>query len=57
MIRGDDKLKTIYLFRHSSPDKNSTLTNEFIPLSSDGVNLTKQLFNKVNKGCKNESNN
>lgn len=40
-------MKIIYLFRHSIPDKNSTLLNECIPLSQDGVNLVKQLVNKI----------
>ena len=41
-------MKTIYLFRHSSPKKNSTLTNEFIPISKAGEKLMKQLVNKLN---------
>lgn len=41
-------MKKIYLFRHSMPDRNSTLKNEYIPLSHEGENLIKQLFDKIN---------
>lgn len=47
MIQGDGKVKIIYLFRHSSPDKSSTLPNELIPLSQDGESLAMQLVNKI----------
>lgn len=40
-------MKTIYLFRHSKPDKNSNLKNEFIPLSNEGIKLIKDLFDKL----------
>lgn len=40
-------MKTLYLFRHSTPDKHSTLSNEYIPLSPEGKRLTKQLINKL----------
>lgn len=40
-------MKKIYLFRHSNPDKNSTLQNEYIPLSQDGKDLAKQLVDKL----------
>ena len=40
-------MKIIYLFRHSIPDKNSTLLNEYIPLSQEGENLAKELVNKL----------
>lgn len=40
-------MKIIYLFRHSIPDKNSILLNEYIPLSQEGENLAKELVNKL----------
>lgn len=40
-------MKKIYLFRHSNPDKNSTLQNEYIPLSQEGKDLVKQLADKI----------
>ena len=40
-------MKRIYLFRHSDPDKNSTLQNEYIPLSQEGKDLAKQLVGKL----------
>ena len=40
-------MKRIYLFRHSMPDKNSTLQNEYIPLSQVGKDLAKQLVDKL----------
>lgn len=41
-------MKVIYLFRHSLPEKNSGLENEFIPLSKKGEFLTEELVNKLN---------
>ena len=40
-------MKRIYLFRHSNPDRNSTLLNEYIPLSQEGKDLAKQLIDKL----------
>ena len=40
-------MKKIYLFRHSNPDKTSTLQNEYIPLSQEGKDLAKQLVDKL----------
>ena len=40
-------MKIVYLFRHSIPDKNSLLRNEYIPLSQDGKENTKYLINKI----------
>ncbi len=40
-------MKKVYLFRHSNPDKNSTLQNEYIPLSQEGKDLAKQLVDKL----------
>ena len=40
-------MKRIYLFRHSNPDKNSTLQDEYIPLSQEGKDLAKQLIDKL----------
>lgn len=34
------------MFRHSKPDKNSTLQNEDIPLSQEGKDLAKQFIGK-----------
>lgn len=40
-------MKKIYLFRHSKPDQNSTLQNEYIPLSQEGKDLAKQFVDKL----------
>lgn len=40
-------MKTIYLFRHSKPDKYSTMENENIPLSLEGKTLIKNLMDKL----------
>lgn len=40
-------MKTIYLFRHSKPDKFSTMENENIPLSLEGKTLIKNLMDKL----------
>lgn len=40
-------MKTIYLFRHSAPDKNSMLPNAYIPLSQEGKDLAKQFADKL----------
>ena len=40
-------MKTIYLFRHSTPDKNTALPNAYIPLSPDGESKAKQLLSKL----------
>ena len=40
-------MKRIYLLRHSMPDENSTLQNEYIPLSQVGKDLAKKLVDKL----------
>lgn len=40
-------MKTVYLFRHSTPDKHSTLQNEHIPLSPEGKAFAKQFVDKL----------
>lgn len=40
-------MKTIYLFRHSAPDRQSTAANSQIPLAADGKAAAKRFWNKI----------
>ena len=40
-------MKTIYLFRHSAPDRQSTAANSRIPLTADGKAAAKRFWNKI----------
>lgn len=40
-------MKTIYLFRHSAPDRQSTAANSQIPLTADGKAAAKRFWNKI----------
>ena len=40
-------MKKIYLFRHSTSDKNSKLQNACIPLSQEGTDFVRQLVDKL----------
>lgn len=40
-------MKTIYSFRHSAPDRQSTAANSQIPLTADGKAAAKRFWNKI----------
>ena len=43
-------MKTIYLFRHSAPDRQSTAANSQIPLTADGQTILEQNKAKRSRG-------
>lgn len=47
-------MKTVYLIRHSIPEKDQSIENENIPLSLEGKILAKNLFDKlsISSNCK-----
>lgn len=40
-------MKTIYLFRHSAPDRQSTVANSQIPLTADGKAAAARFWSKI----------
>lgn len=47
-------MKTVYLMRHSIPEKDQSIENENIPLSLEGKILAKNIFDKlsISSNCK-----